>query len=84
MARLSILSGVEKCVVAGESPVIISTFPRKNEKADGALARSISETAARESWEIEELHTEEGHLDDVFRNITLGDKAAAARKETAQ
>ena len=81
--KLNALSGVEKCVVAGESPVTVSVTPRKNEKADGALARAIYETAARESWKIEELHTEEGHLDDVFRSITLGDKTAADGKEAA-
>lgn len=84
MARLSVLSGVEKCEVAGESPVIVCAIPRKNEKGDGALARSIFETVAREAWKIEDLHTEEGHLDDVFRGITLGDTGAAARKEKAQ
>ena len=26
-----------------------------------------------ERWKIEELHTEEGRLDEVFRNITLPD-----------
>ncbi len=37
----------------------------------GDLARSIGELAAAERWKIEELHTEEGRLDEVFRSITL-------------
>ncbi len=32
-------------------------------------ARS-AKSRARERWTIEELHTEEGRLDEVFRNIT--------------
>ena len=39
--------------------------------ANGELARSISELIARERWKVEELHTEEGRLDEVFRSITL-------------
>jgi ABC-2 type transport system ATP-binding protein len=34
------------------------------------LAREIAELAAREGWKLEELHTEEGRLDEVFRSIT--------------
>jgi ABC-2 type transport system ATP-binding protein len=37
----------------------------------GELARAIGELAARENWRIDELHTEEGRLDEVFRSITL-------------
>ena len=29
-----------------------------------------AQLALRERWKIEELHTEEGRLDEVFRNIT--------------
>ena len=38
-----------------------------------ALARSVGEVGAKEGWKIEELHTEEGRLDEVFRSITLPD-----------
>jgi ABC-2 type transport system ATP-binding protein len=40
------------------------------------LARTIGDLAVRERWQIEELHTEEGRLDDVFRSITLPDTRA--------
>ena len=36
----------------------------------GDIARAIAEMATREHWKIEELHTEEGRLDEVFRSIT--------------
>jgi ABC-2 type transport system ATP-binding protein len=42
----------------------------KNNGERGELARAISDVATREHWRIEELHTEEGRLDEVFRNIT--------------
>ncbi|MEO7300198.1 MAG: ATP-binding cassette domain-containing protein [Verrucomicrobiota bacterium] len=45
----------------------------KSETINGELARSISEIAKRENWQLEELHTEEGRLDEVFRNITMPD-----------
>ena len=35
---------------------------------------------AANGWSIEELHTEEGRLDDVFRSITLSE---TAKSETA-
>ena len=44
----------------------------------GELARAIS--AANLGGTIEELHTEEGRLDEVFRSITLSDTAHASRK----
>ena len=31
----------------------------------------------KEHWKIQELHTEEGRLDEVFRNITLPDSTAS-------
>jgi len=47
---------------------------------NGELARGISEAVFKEGWKMEELHTEQGRLDDVFRSITRPD-TAAARKE---
>ena len=48
----------------------VRVFPKKN-GARGELARAIAEVAVAERWKMEELHTEEGRLDEVFRNITL-------------
>jgi ABC-2 type transport system ATP-binding protein len=57
----------------------------KSASADGELARSVAELAAGQRWRIEELHTEEGRLDEVFRNITLPETAARAEvKEEAK
>ena len=63
------LAGVEKCVVLEESPLTVRALAKKNGQ-QGDLARAIADVAAREKWRIEELHTEEGRLDEVFRSIT--------------
>jgi len=54
-------------------------FPRPGCR-DGELARSVHEMAAAERWKVEELHTEEGRLDEVFRSITMPDTAPEERK----
>jgi ABC-2 type transport system ATP-binding protein len=66
--KSSLLKEEQNCVVA-------RVFPQPNCR-NGELARSIFEAAAREGWKIEELHTEEGRLDEVFRNITMPDTVA--------
>lgn len=50
----------------------------KDKSAGRELSRAIGELAARERWTIEELHVEEGRLDDVFRSITLPDTTQTA------
>ena len=66
--KLEQIPAVAKCAVLSEAP-FRSAPTRKTTTGD--LARSIGELAAAERWKIEELHTEEGRLDEVFRNITL-------------
>jgi len=59
-------------VAAADGIVQVRVFPR-DKSANGELARSIAEVASREGWRIDELHTDEGRLDEVFRSITLPD-----------
>ncbi|HZT21708.1 MAG TPA: ATP-binding cassette domain-containing protein [Verrucomicrobiae bacterium] len=47
----------------------VTVFPRT--PGDGELTREVLE--ATNGWRVEELRTEEGRLDDVFRNLTLPD-----------
>jgi ABC-2 type transport system ATP-binding protein len=70
--RLSQLATVKRTSILREdsSSVTARVFP-KNAGINGALARSIAE--AVQGWKIEELHTEEGRLDEVFRSITMPD-----------
>jgi ABC-2 type transport system ATP-binding protein len=51
----------------------------KDGAAAGALARQLAEIAAAEKWRVDELHTEEGRLDEVFRSITMPDTATASK-----
>jgi ABC-2 type transport system ATP-binding protein len=45
----------------------------KDPGASAELTRQVVELAAREGWKLDALRTEEGHLDEVFRRITLPD-----------
>jgi ABC-2 type transport system ATP-binding protein len=63
------LSSVARSVVLEESPLTVRAYAKKNGHP-GELAGAIAEIAARERWKLEELHTEEGRLDEVFRSIT--------------
>jgi ABC-2 type transport system ATP-binding protein len=52
--------------------VAVTVFPRPNSEAD--LTREVLEAA--NGWRIEELRTETGRLDEVFRSITMPDTEA--------
>ncbi len=69
--KLSQLSSVKRTTILSEEStrVTVRVFPRP--EVNGMLAASIADAA--QGWRIEELHTEEGRLDDVFRNITMPD-----------
>ena len=68
--KLNQLPAVGKCIVLAESPVTVRAYLNEKNREPGDLARAIADVATREHWRIEELHTEEGRLDEVFRNIT--------------
>jgi ABC-2 type transport system ATP-binding protein len=70
--KLAQLPLVRKTVVVEEDKFRVQArvFPQAS-AVDGELARSVGELAIREKFQIEELHTEEGRLDEVFRSITL-------------
>jgi ABC-2 type transport system ATP-binding protein len=69
--KLAQLSSVKRTAILSEEStrVTVRVFPRAN--VNGTLASSIADAA--QGWRIEELHTEEGRLDDVFRSITMPD-----------
>jgi ABC-2 type transport system ATP-binding protein len=77
--KLAQLPAVKRSSVLREDAagVTVRVFPKSN--VNGALASSIADAA--HGWRIEELHTEEGRLDDVFRSITMPDTAGAATEE---
>ena len=74
--KLGQLSAVKRATILKEEAtgVTARVFPRND--LNGVLASSIADAA--QGLRIEELHTEEGRLDEVFRNITMPDTAEKA------
>jgi len=72
--KLSKLVLAKKITVLEESPsgVLVRIFPKQ---ASGELAWTVANLCQTEKWSLQELHTEEGRLDEVFRNITMPDTA---------
>jgi ABC-2 type transport system ATP-binding protein len=44
------------------------------------LAWTIANLSQVEKWTLQELHTEEGRLDEVFRTITMSDTVTENNK----
>jgi ABC-2 type transport system ATP-binding protein len=73
-ARLGGIENAESVEVLSELPLRVRVRP----KAQGAgLARAVVEAASAEHWQFDDIHTEEGRLDEVFRTITLPDHLKA-------
>jgi len=70
-AKLNQLAAAKRSIVVKDtgSKVTVTVFPKPN--ADGELTRGVMD--ASQGWQVEELHTEEGRLDEVFRSITMPD-----------
>jgi ABC-2 type transport system ATP-binding protein len=77
-AKLNQLPAAKRSIVVKESgsKVTVTVFPKAN--ADGELTRAVMD--ASQGWQVEELHTEEGRLDEVFRSITMPDTKQEAAK----
>ena len=68
--KLNRLSATKKVATeTNGNRVAVTVFPRT--AGDGDLTREVIE--ATSGWPVEELRTEEGRLDEVFRRITLPD-----------
>jgi ABC-2 type transport system ATP-binding protein len=76
--RLGQLAAVKRVTVMKEEStgVTARVFPKSD--LNGALAASIAD--ATQGWRIEELHTEEGRMDEVFRSITMPDTMTEEKK----
>jgi ABC-2 type transport system ATP-binding protein len=70
--KLSQLSTVRKTVAIKEENNCATVRAYPNARvADGELGRSIFEAAKTENWKLEDMHIDEGKLDEVFRSITM-------------
>lgn len=75
--KLNLLRAAKKVsTVTSGSRVTVTVYPRT--AGDGDLTREVIEAAS--GWQVEELRTEEGRLDEVFRSITMPDTAAKEAK----
>ena len=70
--KLASVAGVRKTMILNEDKGLLTVrvYPQTS-SANGDLARALFEALAKENWKVEELHIEEGRLDEVFRSITM-------------
>ncbi len=78
LERLGQVPGASRVEALGESDSTVQARVYPAAGAAASLTRSVAETAAREGWQLDEIHTEEGRLDEVFRAITLPDTVKVA------
>jgi ABC-2 type transport system ATP-binding protein len=70
--KLSAVANARRtAIVKEENGKVWARIYPKSENRNGDLARNV--LLAASAWQVEELHTEEGRLDEVFRSITLPD-----------
>jgi ABC-2 type transport system ATP-binding protein len=70
--KLSPLAAKVEILADGPNQACVRAYPRER-GPDTMFAGSIAALAQREMWQLDEIHVEEGRLDDVFRAITLPD-----------
>ena len=75
--RLGNLNLVSKVTAQEDRGSVTARVYPRTKTANGDLANSVAETVGKEGWRFDELHTEDGRLDEVFRAITSPDTAAA-------
>lgn len=76
--KLEALGAVKRAALVSPdaSSVRFRIYP-KHRGMNGDLLAAVADLVARERWRVEELHAEEGRLDEVFRSITMPDTRAA-------
>ena len=79
--RLSSLSLAHKATATGTDGVVNARVYPTHRAVNGDLSRTIADLVSKEGWRIEELHTEDGRLDEVFRGITRPDTAQSRDKK---
>ena len=76
-AKLAPLASSVESLGTFDGRAVMRAYPRER-GGNGAFVGSIADLARRESWQLDEIHVEEGRLDEVFRSITLPDTVKGA------
>ncbi len=76
--KMALVPTVKKTIIVKEEASAVTARIIPKTDANGALAQNIAD--ATRDWRILEMHTEEGRLDDVFRNITMTDTTKGETK----
>jgi ABC-2 type transport system ATP-binding protein len=78
--KLGAIGCVARVETVSESPAqaIVRAHP-KDPAQKPELVRAVLEMISQQHWKIEDLRTEEGHFDEVFRSITLPDTLKETR-----
>ena len=77
LATIPLVSRVETIGEDG-GQAIVRAYPKEPARKP-ELVRAVLDLVAQQRWKIEDLRTEEGHFDEVFRSITLPDTFKEAR-----
>jgi ABC-2 type transport system ATP-binding protein len=79
LEHLNRVAGVVRAEVLADTNgrVEARAYPDKNQP-NLNLTRAIADLASQQHWQLDEIHTESGRLDEVFRAITLPDTVKAA------
>jgi ABC-2 type transport system ATP-binding protein len=75
--RLNQSGAARKVMIVKEDRGAVTARVYPKGSTDGELARTVAEVITAQRWHLEELHTEEGRLDEVFRSITLPETVVA-------
>src|SRR3954465_3371988 len=76
-AKLGTLAARTEVLSADAGATVMRAYPHER-GGNGAFVSSIAELARYHNWQLDELHVEEGRLDEVFRAITLPDTVKGA------
>src|SRR5438128_136652 len=75
--KLSPLAARTEVLADDHGRVVMRAYPRER-GANMSLVGGVADLARRENWTLDEIHVEEGRLDEVFRSITLPDTVKVA------
>jgi ABC-2 type transport system ATP-binding protein len=75
--EISKTSGVQRveAIESTETGLVARVLPGKTQQA-GDVAAAIVGLAVAKNWKLQDLHQEEGRLDEIFRSITRSDTVA--------